>query len=103
MNGNRDEEERLSEVSIQQALNLMNNNVVMSRVVASNPNGLVARSLSLPNDQLVDHLFLTVLSRYPTDVEKSLALSSLQTSTRTQKVETLLWSLYNKVDFIFNY
>jgi Protein of unknown function (DUF1549)/Protein of unknown function (DUF1553) len=103
MNGNRDEEERLSEVSIQQALNLMNNNVVMSRVVASNPNGLVARSLSLPNDQLVDHLFLTVLSRYPTDVEKSLALSSLQTSTRTQKVENLLWSLYNKVDFIFNY
>jgi mono/diheme cytochrome c family protein len=103
MNGNRDEEERLSEVSIQQSLTLMNNNVVMSRVVASNTNGLVARSLSLPNDQLVDHLFLTVLSRYPTEAEKSLAVSSLQTGTRSQKAENLLWSLYNKVDFIFNY
>jgi hypothetical protein len=103
MNGNRDEEDRLHEVSIQQALNLMNNNVVMSRVVASNPNGLMARSLSLPNDQLVDHLFLTVLSRYPTEAEKTLAVSSLQTGTRSQKAENLLWALYNKVDFIFNY
>lgn len=101
--GNRDEEDRLQEVSIQQALNLMNNGVVMSRVVASNPNGLVARSLSLPNDQLIDHLFLTVLSRYPTAAEKTTALASLQTGTRNQKVENLLWSLYNKVDFIFNY
>jgi hypothetical protein len=59
--------------------------------------------LSLSNDQLVDHLFLTALSRYPTEAEKSLAVSSLQTGTRNQKVENLLWSLYNKVDFIFNY
>jgi hypothetical protein len=101
--GNRDDERRLQEVAIQQALTVMNNGVVMSRVVASNPAGLIARSLSLPNDQLVDHLFLTVLSRYPTEAEKSLAVSSLQTGVRNQKAENLLWSLYNKVDFIFNY
>jgi len=102
-NGNRDEEDRLQEVSIQQALNLMNNTVVTSRVAAGNANGLVAKSLSMPNDQLVDHFFLTVLSRYPTAAEKSTAVSSLQTGTRNQKVEQLLWSLFNKVDFIFNY
>jgi Protein of unknown function (DUF1553) len=103
MNGNRDEEDRLQEVSIQQALNLMNNGVVTSRVTAGNAAGLLARSLTMTNDQLVDHLFLTVLSRYPTAVEKSTAVTSLQTGTRNQKAEQLLWSLYNKVDFIFNY
>ncbi|MCI0418460.1 MAG: DUF1549 and DUF1553 domain-containing protein [Acidobacteria bacterium] len=103
MNGNRDEEDRLPEVSIQQALNLMNNGVVTTRVTAGNAAGLLARSLSMTNDQLVDHLFLTVLSRYPTDAEKSAAVTSLQTGTRNQKAEQLLWSLYNKVDFIFNY
>ena len=103
MNGNRDEEERLDEVSIQQALNLMNNNVVTSRVTAGNVNGLLAKSLTMTNDQLVDHLFLTILSRYPTATEKSIAVTSLQTGTRNQKAEQLLWSLYNKVDFIFNY
>ncbi len=103
MNGNRDEEERSSEVSIQQALNLMNNGVVTSRVTAGNAAGLLARSLTMTNDQLVDHLFLTVLSRYPTAAEKGTAVSSLQTGTRNQKAEQLLWSLYNKVDFIFNY
>lgn len=103
MNGNRDEEDRLQEVSIQQALTTMNNNVVTSRVSATAANGLLARNLSLPNDQLVDHLFLTILSRYPMAAEKSLAVSNLQTGIRNQQAEHLVWSLYNKVDFIFNY
>ncbi|MBM3804110.1 MAG: DUF1553 domain-containing protein [Acidimicrobiia bacterium] len=103
LNGNRDEEDRLQEVSIQQALNLMNNGFVTTRISAGATAGLLARSLSMTNDQLVEHLFLTVLSRYPTAAEKTTAVSSLQTGTRNQKAEQLLWSLYNKVDFIFNY
>jgi hypothetical protein len=30
-------------------------------------------------------------------------INSLQSGTRTQTSEDLLWSLYNKVDFLFNY
>ena len=79
------------------------NGVVTSRVTAGNAAGLLAKSLSMTNDQFVDHLFLTVLSRYPTAAEKNAGVSGLQTGTRNQKAEQLLWSLYNKVDFIFNY
>jgi hypothetical protein len=61
----------------------------------------------LPDEQLVNNLFLTVLSRYPTDDEKKAALEALASgqgpSLRMQKAENLLWSLYNKVDFMFNY
>jgi hypothetical protein len=104
--GNRDDEERRGDGAVQQALNLMNDTFVMSRTRSSGSGAtasLVARALQGSNEQLVNTLFLTVLSRYPTDSEKSAAIASLGTGNRTQRAEDLLWSLYNKVDFIFNY
>jgi len=44
-----------------------------------------------------------VLSRNPTNDEMSSSLVSLSGGNRSQAIENLLWSLYNKVDFIFNY
>ncbi|MBI3681441.1 MAG: DUF1553 domain-containing protein [Acidobacteria bacterium] len=103
LRGNRDEEERRSDGSIAQALNLMNDDFVTSRVKATAANGLVAKNLGKGDEDLVNTLFLTVLSRYPTAAEKTSALSSLRTGNRTQEAENLLWTLYNKVDFFFNY
>jgi hypothetical protein len=103
LRGNRDDEQRRVDGSISQALDLMNDNFIMSRVHSASPGSLLAQSLSLPNDQLVNRLFLAVLSRYPTAAEKSTALANLQSGNRTAEAQNLLWSLYNKVDFIFNY
>ena len=105
LRGNRDDTPRRGEGSLSQALNLMNDNFVMSRIRTANagPNGLINKSLALTNEQLVSTLYINVLSRYPTDAEKSAAYQALQTGDRRQKAEDLLWSLYNKVDFIFNY
>jgi hypothetical protein len=57
------------------------------------------------NTDAVNRLYLTILSRYPSDDEKSKALASLPTATsaRNQAMQDLAWSLYNKVDFVFNY
>jgi hypothetical protein len=63
---------------------------------------LINKVLPLPDDQLVNTLFLTVLSRYPNSTEMSTALANLK-SNRTQEAQNLLWALYNKVDFVFNY
>lgn len=108
LRGNRDDEERRTDGSILQALNLMNDNFIESRIHATgaavSSTGLLARNLNLPDDQLTDLLFLNVLSRYPTDAEKATALSALgKAANRTQTAENLFWSLYNKVDFVFNY
>lgn len=105
LRGNRDDEDRRQDGSISQALNLMNDAFVMSRVssaASAGANSLLVKSINLTDDQLVSTLFLNVLSRYPTDAEKAVALNSLK-SNRTQEAENLLWSLYNKVDFVFNY
>jgi hypothetical protein len=100
LRGNRDDQPRRPDGSIPQALGLMNDNFVMSRVQPNN--GLLKLVLTLPDDQLVNGLFLTVLSRPPTPTEMSTALQNLKTN-RSQEAQNLLWSLYNKVDFTFNY
>ena len=68
------------------------------------PNSLLAKSLLLStNNQFIDALFLNVLSRYPTDAERKLGNQQLAGTVRADGAENLLWSLYNKVDFVFNY
>ena len=107
--GNRDEEPRKTEGSVFQAMSLMNDRFVNDRSKATGTGptaSLLARNLTLPDQQLIDNLFLAVLSRYPSNEERSNALASLRPAgniTRNQKAEHLLWSLYNKVDFIYNY
>ncbi len=106
LRGNRDDQTRSSDGSISQALDLMNDNFVMSRVQMSRApqTSLLAKAAALPNDQAVDMLFMNVLSRNPTDAETTSAMTNLSVNgTRGQELENLLWSLYNKVDFIFNY
>lgn len=100
--GNRDDEERRADGSLLQALSLMNDRFVMSRIrpVAGS---LLARSLELPDEQAVATVYLSVLSRQPTEQERNTAVSVLRAGNRQRKAEDLLWSLYNKVDFIFNY
>jgi hypothetical protein len=104
LRGNRDDEIRSDDGSISQALDLMNDNFVMSRIKSNGAaTSLLVQNLSLPNDQLVNKLFLTVLSRPPNATEMSAAVNMLNTGTRNQSAENLLWALYNKVDFVFNY
>ncbi len=100
--GNRDDVERRSELTILQALHLMNNAFVFNRT--RNVTGtLLNRIINEPNDSLVELLYLHVLSRFPTDAERARALRELSAGNRASKAEDLMWSLFNKVDFIFNY
>ncbi len=106
LRGDRADVERDEDGSLLQALNLMNHSFVMTRIRASGSGptaSLLARNLPLPDDQLVNNLFLAVLSRFPTEAERAAALANLKKGNRTQEAENLLWVLFNKVDFIFNY
>jgi len=105
LRGNRDDQPRSEDGSILQALNLMNDSFIMARTSPTTPaTGLLPAALKLTNTQLVNTLFLAVLSRYPTTAEMTIAQGNLATaSTRNAEAQNLLWSLYNKVDFTFNY
>ncbi|MEO8098911.1 MAG: DUF1549 domain-containing protein [Acidobacteriota bacterium] len=106
LRGNRDDEPRRGDPSIAQALALMNDGFVMTRVNSTATTTTLAQALRLPDDQAVTTLYLTVLSRYPSPTELATAVNNLKNTNataRTQEGRNLLWSLYNKVDFIYNY
>jgi hypothetical protein len=114
LRGNRDSNLRSDDSSILQALNLMNNSFVTTRIrlndratvgtetIRNTVYNLVSNT-ALTNEQLIDQLYLTTLSRRPTAAEKSKILPYFNTGTRQTVIESLQWVLLNKVDFIFNY
>jgi hypothetical protein len=106
LRGNRDDQPRKQDGSILQALNLMNNSYVESRIqyTGSTASQLIAQHLTLDNADLINTLYLTILSRYPTSAETTTAMAKLTgASNHSQAIQDLVWALYNKVDFVFNY
>jgi hypothetical protein len=105
--GNRDDQPRKYEGSILQGLNLMNNNFIVQRTHATGTNAsqLIIQNLSKGNTDLINTLYLNILSRFPTEEEMAKSQAAIPASggTRTQAVSDLVWALYNKVDFVFNY
>lgn len=104
--GNRDDEDRRPDLSSQQMLSLMNDNFVIQRTRATGTGAaasLLQKALPGTDEQLVNMLFLNVLSRLPSEAERTASSNYLRSGNRTQKAQSLLWSLYNKVDFVFNY
>ncbi len=101
--GDREETPRSSEASIMQALQLMNSPLVVARINESRMRGSLGAVLDNPDDVLVQSLYLLVLSRPATPDELATAVQLISSGDRQQNAEDLMWSLYNKVDFIFNY
>ncbi|MFN0121624.1 MAG: DUF1549 domain-containing protein [Blastocatellia bacterium] len=104
--GDRDIKPRSQEPTIQQALNLMNSQFVMSRIHNANAGSTVQTLLAnaaLTNDQIITQLFLSTLSRNPTQAEKDALTPLYSTLSKTEATQTIQWSLLNKSDFIFNY
>jgi hypothetical protein len=108
LRGNRDDQPRRQDGSILQALNLMNNVYVEQHVAytGGTASQLIVQNLNTRNADLVNTLFLAILSRYPSAAEMSTAMAAIPAASgtaRSQAVQDLAWSLYNKVDFVFNY
>ena len=101
--GDREQTPRSGEASIMQALQLMNSPLVVDRVKESRMRGSLALLLEQPDDVLVQTLYLLVLSRPATADELATGVQLVSSGDREQNSEDLMWSLYNKVDFIFNY
>jgi hypothetical protein len=102
--GNRDTARRASTGSILQQLSLMNDNTVVLQKIkmAASPTLKELAKIS-DNGALVDELWLTFLSRKPTEIERTKAVAHLQKGTRNTAIEDLAWVAVNKVDFLFSY
>lgn len=110
LRGNRDDQPRKQEGSILQTLGLMNDNFIESRIQATGTGATASFIQGLLNNYsdsaLINTLYMDVLSRQPTPAEMTLCLAQLEaggTANRKNNAVDILWTLFNKVDFVFNY
>ncbi len=96
--------ERNTEASIAQVLHLLNSPQVQEKI--SHAGGNLARwSQEISDDaRLVEEIYLTFYSRYPTSPERESAMDHLRSSTagRRAAAEDLAWGLLNSLEFVFN-
>jgi len=97
--------ERRSDISLPQALNLVNGKTISDAVAGGN--GRVAKAIlgGRPDRDLVDELYLATFSRTPTPAEADQALKYLSSTSRgrTALAQDLLWALVNSKPFLYNY
>jgi hypothetical protein len=95
--------ERRSDVSLVQALNLLNGSTIADAI--ANSEGRVAKLiLSGKTDrQIVEDLYLGALSRLPETSELDYAQTYLSKGgSRAERAQDLLWALLNSNGFLFN-
>jgi hypothetical protein len=96
--------ERNQEPGVAQVLHLLNSPKVHGKI--TDAGGTVARLVKRKKDDggLVEELYLTFYSRYPTAKEKATAVAFLKDSdNRREAAEDLAWSMLNTLEFIFNH
>jgi len=103
---NRDRKERDLIGSIVQTCLLLNSELVKKKVSAAIPGSTLQQLLSKDpppsNEAMVEELFLSTLSRFPTRDEVQLGVKALE-RYRDKGAEDLQWALLNKLDFMFSY
>jgi hypothetical protein len=96
--------ERSDAPTIAQVLHFMNGKDINDRITAKN--GIVSAALDAKHSdaQVVEQLYLSTVSRYPTAAESRRAVSALAHAKDRRKItEDLLWVLLNSNEFLFNH
>jgi Protein of unknown function (DUF1553)/Protein of unknown function (DUF1549) len=100
--GNRDDVARTNDGAIAQALAMMNDPIVTTRVRRAN-NSTVLKVLASTSDPgaIADQLYLATLSRRPTAAERQIAIDYLRAGTLVERAEDLQFTLINSLEFLF--
>jgi hypothetical protein len=100
--GDRDTTPRSHDGSIVQALSMLNDPIVTTRVRANN-NSTTEQILRATRDPgiIADELYIATLSRRPTAEERAAAIGFLRNGDLTRNTEDLQYALLNRLEFLF--
>ena len=95
--------ERRTDLSLPQALNLVNGKTISDAV--SDGNGRVAKAIiaGKPVKDLIEELYLASFGRPPTNQELETSTKYLSTGAKAVRAQDLLWALVNSKAFLYNY
>lgn len=95
---------RGSTPDLSQALHLANSTALHEKIIA--PTGRLSERLKAnrTDDEIIEELYLTALSRKPTDDERQAVRETLTGGgTRDEVWQDILWALLNCSEFVFNH
>jgi hypothetical protein len=97
--------ERTAEPTMVQVLHISNGNSLNDKLQAKGNRLEQLLSTSTPDDKLLDELYLSSLSRPPTDEEKSRLLAVFAEPGQDKRLvlEDLYWSVLSSREFLFNH
>lgn len=95
--------ERTTDTTVVQVLHMMNSRDMYSRIQSKNGNSAKWANSKMTPDQIVEEIYLTAYSRYPTMEEKRLGRSLFEKegANRQQVIEDLMWALLNTPEYLF--
>ena len=107
--------ERSSEPNIAQALHVINGDTLNKKLSDADGYPALAVKLGLSDSRILGDLYLSALSRYPTDAEKQPLLEALRKARATtgspevqreahrHALEDMMWAMLTSKEFLFNY
>ncbi|HJQ82255.1 MAG TPA: DUF1553 domain-containing protein, partial [Lacipirellulaceae bacterium] len=98
--------ERSNEPSLVQALHISNGETIMKKLAATDGKVESFLTSGLPNYRVIEELYLSALSRYPTDRELAELLSVMNEAPQDQRravVEDAFWAVLSSREFLFNH
>ena len=95
--------ERSGDVTLPQLLHLQNGDSLHEKI--RSPDGRLSQLLGKysENSAVVDELYLTTLSRMPTEQERSSVLAAIADADRAEAMADVFWALLNSKEFAFNH
>jgi len=110
-----DVKERSSEPNIAQALHVVNGETLNGKLRHENSNAGLFLKLGLSEARIIEHLFLSAFSRYPSEQEKRQLVEALKSArleegteearlrARREAVEDMMWAILTSKEFLFNH
>jgi hypothetical protein len=98
--------ERSNEPSLVQALHISNGETIMKKLAATDGKVESLLNNGLPNYRVIEELYLSALSRYPTDRELAELLAVMNEASQDQRravMEDAFWAVLSSREFLFNH
>src|SRR3954471_2712006 len=98
--------ERSNEPSLVQALHVSNGDTIVKKLAAKDGKIESLVKSDIPNYRIIEDLYLTAVSRYPTDSEMTQLLATLNAAPAAERravLEDTYWAVLSSREFLFNH
>ena len=96
--------ERSESVSLRQAMNMISGDTINQKIRSESSRLAHMMQQGKRDEEIIEELYLSALSRYPTARERDLCLTGVgRGATRARGLQSVLWAILNSNEFLYNH